>query len=158
MALYMGKQKIMPLVQDFYFKQEAAGIELLQSFMKNTITEIKPEYFEGMTVCTMGGERVCYRNKYLTSVTLPDSITRCEGHSFSDCPNLVYVSLGKNISDRDYWNTIFNNCSKLTEVNFRGTIAEWKKTGVKINTGNSYTSDAKKYPIIICTDGAYLQR
>lgn len=153
MALYMGKQKIMPLVQDFYFKQEAAGIELLQLFMNNTITEIKPEYFEGMTVCTMGGQRVCYRNKYLTSVTLPDSITRCEAYSFSDCPNLVYVSLGKNISGG--WSTIFNECSKLTEVNFRGTIAEWKKTGIKINTGDSHT---KKYPIIVCTDGAYLPR
>lgn len=152
MALYMGKQKIMPLVQDFYFKQEAAGIELLQLFMNNTITEIKPEYFEGMTVCTMGGQRVCYRNKYLTSVTLPDSIKTCDGYSFNECHNLVYVSLGKNISGD--WSDIFNNCSKLTEVNFRGTIDEWEKTGVKINTGNSFSS---KYPKIICTDGTYTQ-
>lgn len=152
MALYIGKQKIMPLVQDFYLKSEAAGIELLQSFMKNTITEIKPEYFEGMTRCTMGGQRVCYHNAYLTSVTLPDSITSCEEHSFGDCYNLVYVSLGKNISGN--WRGIFNSCSKLTEVNFRGTIAEWIKTGVRINTGNEFTS---KHPKIICTDGTYTQ-
>ena len=57
---------------------------------------------------------------YLTSVTIPNTVTFIAGNVFSDCTALANVTLGNGISTINY--NMFANCSSLTNITIPNSV------------------------------------
>ena len=118
---------------------------------------------EGVKVIDIGAFFGCYK---LERVILPDSLEIIESGAFRDCEKLIKLELGKNLK-YVYSNIIVG--TKLKEVYYNGTVAEWeavrkyqttKLSGVvyEIIDGekkliySSQTAPIESFTVI-CTDG-----
>ena len=52
--------------------------------------------------------------KNLTSITIPESVTRIEGEAFRDCENLTSIIIPNNVEFVAYW--AFEGCKNLTSI------------------------------------------
>ena len=61
-------------------------------------------------------------NKYIKSVTVPNTVTRIATASFADCPNLKNVSIGKGVKCISL--LLFDNCKELKSISLPSSITE----------------------------------
>lgn len=59
----------------------------------------------------------------LTSVIIPQGITRIGDKTFSGCYNLTNIMLPKSIDEIDWY--AFENCDSLTDIYYAGSEYEW---------------------------------
>ena len=90
------------------------------------------------------GDDAFYNCTRLTSITIPDSVTSIGDHAFFEC-ELVTLTMGNGVNYID--SCAFLNCEQLYEVNYNGTVAQWK--AINVDSNNSNLTKA----IIKCTDG-----
>ena len=67
------------------------------------------------------GERAFTNCRFLTSVTIPDSVTTIESLAFYDCENLVSCLIPKSVTFIDRF--AFSGCSNLTLSVYRDSYA-----------------------------------
>ena len=107
-------------------------------------------YCENLTSVTIPnsvtsiGDEVFYRCSSLKNITIPDSVTSIGDHAFFEC-KLVTLTMGNGVNYID--SCAFLNCEQLYEVNYNGTVAQWK--AINVDSNNSNLTKA----IIKCTDG-----
>ena len=78
-----------------------------------------------------------YKDVQLTSVELPDSITRIGERAFQECSKLNMTELPNNLTTVDL--QIFYGCKKITEITFKSTpnfISTQAFTGSNLTTIN----------------------
>lgn len=80
----------------------------------------------------------------LSSVTIGNNVTSIGDHAFFEC-KLVTLTMGNGVNYID--SCAFLNCEQLYEVNYNGTVAQWK--AISVDSNNSNLTKA----IIKCTDG-----
>lgn len=118
---------------------------------------------EGVKFIDMGAFLGCEK---LERVTLPDSLEIIESAAFRDCDKLTKLEFGSNLK---YVVSNIISGSKLKEVYYRGTVAEWEKVikqqVTRLNTVIYEIVDGEKKLIystqtspiesftVICTDG-----
>lgn len=119
----------------------------------NSVTSIEYgtfSYCENLTSVTIPnsvtsiGDEVFYRCSSLKNITIPDSVTSIGDHAFFEC-KLVTLTMGNGVNYID--SCAFLNCEQLYEVNYNGTVAQWK--AISVDSNNSNLTKA----IIKCTDG-----
>jgi len=86
----------------------------------------------------------------LTSVTIPEGVTSIQRGAFHCCCSLTSITLPGSLTELD---TAFSDCTKLTDIYFNGTLAQWDAiekpsywaSGIASFNGGNYT--------VHCTDG-----
>lgn len=83
---------------------------------------------------------------WLTGLTIPDGVEELY-QTCSRCRRMTYVSIPSSVT---YVYYAFSYMDSLTEINFRGTMAQWNAIE---NVEQIYTSENNLLQRIICTDG-----
>lgn len=131
----------------------ATSINIPSTIVGKTVTSIRNCAFYGcksLTSVTIPnsvtsiGDEVFYRCSSLKNITIPDSVTSIGDHAFFEC-KLVTLTMGNGVNYID--SCAFLNCEQLYEVNYNGTVAQWK--AISVDSNNSNLTKA----IIKCTDG-----
>lgn len=112
-----------------------------------------------VTTVTVTGGTVLPKNAFsnfalLTSVTLPESITRIEYSAFRGCKALTAITLPHSL--KVIVHNAFDECDQLKEISYNGTKAEWKAVRKEhVWTSYDYFSSDDGYDgyNIRCTDG-----
>ena len=107
----------------------------------------KIEYKDGFKLETQNDETTLV--KYFGNdkeVVIPKYIVNIGKNAFSDYSDITDITISNGISSIE--ENAFKNCSKLTKINFNGTMAQWKV----ISKGASWNSNTGDY-IVYCTDG-----
>ena len=88
-----------------------------------------------VTGATRIGADAFYNCASITSVVLNDGITKIEEYAFYNCAveSLTIPNILTKISVK-----AFENCSKLTKINYTGTIDEWATFGLGVFFYNQY--------------------
>lgn len=60
----------------------------------------------------------------LTSITIPDSVTTIGISAFADCKSMTTLVIGKGVLKAEF--CAFAGCTGLTDVRYKGTVAEWR--------------------------------
>lgn len=102
-----------------------------------------------------------YRNLHITSLTLPKDLTVYACEFIADSPSLKSVTIPKGVEK--LYDNQFERCTALSDINYGGTMAEWKEftsTDEEHDTvwnGTVRYGDYPNYkyfsPAIHCTDG-----
>lgn len=100
---------------------------------------IIPDAVESIDDCAFVGTR-------LSSIVIPDNVKEIGDLAFAGCSFLEYVSLPKTFTVSEDA-MLFRSCSSLHEVEYRGSIDDYKLQGSDW-IGESYIEN------ILCTDGA----
>ncbi len=93
----------------------------------------------------------------LVSIVIPNSVTKLgglppysadeiRGGIFENCDSLISITIPKSVTS--FGDSIFSNCVSLTNINYQGTMKEWKA----ISKGYDWDSNTGNY-IVYCTDG-----
>lgn len=82
----------------------------------------------------------------LTSIALGNGIESIGGYAFHGCEELMNVTIGSGVTEIEFG--AFAGCTKLREINYSGTMDQWKKIAVS-NNNNKRLQGCK----IICSDG-----
>lgn len=85
-------------------------------------------------------------NELVTSITIPNGVTKIGGSAFRGCTGLASVTIGNSVTS--IGERAFFRCTELTSITFNGTKAQWNT----ITKGNSWNSNTGNYTIH-CTDG-----
>ena len=80
-----------------------------------------PNSIENITVIDIGDKAFAYCN-YLTSITIPNSVTNISEKAFYDCANLTNVTIGNGVTT--IGDDAFYMCSKLTSV-YINDLSAW---------------------------------
>lgn len=80
----------------------------------------------------------------MTNATIGSDVNLVRG-AFWECHSLKSVTIGKGTSIGEY---MFGHCTSLTEINYEGTIAQWKN----LTKGFHWNDDTGDYTVH-CTDG-----
>ena len=84
-------------------------------------------------------------------LVIPDGVQYLGSDGLRSNPNITSVSLPSSLKRLGYG---FYNCSNLTSVTFRGTMAQWKEvSGTKVNGAQTWRNGAV-YDAIVCKDGS----
>ena len=93
----------------------------------------------------------------LVSIVIPNSVTKLgglppysadkiRGGIFENCDSLISITIPKSVTS--FGDSIFSNCVSLTNINYQGTMKEWKA----ISKGYAWDSNTGNY-IVYCIDG-----
>lgn len=85
----------------------------------------------------------------LKSITIPDKVTCFKG-CFDACENLLSITIPTSVKIIDAHTFDYQECPKLTRINYKGTVAQWKQ--IKIG---SYNGGLKNL-VVYCKDGNIL--
>ncbi|MBR5393719.1 MAG: leucine-rich repeat domain-containing protein [Bacteroidaceae bacterium] len=105
-------------------------------FFKGAATIMSKLIYRGriMNVVEISGE--AFKNcKVLTSVNIPNSITRIGSSAFSGCSSLTSITIGKGLTSIDSW--AFNNCTSLEKV-IIPNITAWCSISFSTMISHSY--------------------
>ena len=91
------------------------------------------------------GDRAFAGCSNLGSITIPNSVTSIGNYAFSSCSSLSSITIPDSVTS--IGNYAFRDCENLTQVNYKGTKAQWNN--INIGTNNSEL----KSSTIICSDG-----
>ena len=107
-------------------------------------------YKNGMHHIAEIGEYAFSGRVTFSSINIPESISIIDKYAFADCKNLETVILPTSTGDNQYRinEGAFYECSKLTKINYLGTIEQWNKI-TKYNQWDYGTADY----IVYCNDG-----
>ncbi len=94
--------------------------------------------YEGLPVKEIGAGAFA-EDEFITSIVLPDSVTKIGEVAFKHCTSIKTVDLGKGVQVIE--NTAFNSCSALTKVIYTGTVDDW----VMIDFDNSPDANPISY-------------
>ena len=84
-----------------------------------------------------------YGCESLTSVTIPNSVTKIEGYAFFTCTNLTSITIPSSVTYIGAY--AFNACSLLTTV-ILGNVNGWKANALSISSSDlSNSSTAATY-------------
>lgn len=72
-----------------------------------------PDTIEGLPVAVIGSHAF-FGKTFLTSVTIPNTVSRIESHAFMSCNNLVKVTIPDGVAS--IGNNTFDSCRSLTSV------------------------------------------
>lgn len=86
------------------------------------------------------GAMVCWNAATLKKVSIGTGVAALNQYSFYECYALSEVELSKPINIS---NNVFDSCTSLAKVYFKGTKAEWD--AITIGTGNTPLQNATKY-------------
>jgi len=87
-----------------------------------------PATYNNLPVTVIDGE--AFRMAHISSVTIPNSVTKIGDYAFADCINLKSVTIGSGVQEIGIM--AFNNCV-ITSVTFQGTFA--KPVMFNVNSG-----------------------
>lgn len=99
--------------------------------MVSDLDIVIPNAYNGLPVTEIG-DYAFVDETYITSVTIPDSITAIGRGAFAACHNLTSVVIDNSVMSIGYY--AFNDCPALTNVYYKGTELEWPT--VMIDDGN----------------------
>ena len=88
---------------------------------------------------------IFYNCKQLKSVTVKGDTPVIPDHTFANCFNLTHIELPETLERIRY--DVFSGCDKLREINFAGTMDQWKD--IRTHKDNAKLFNCK----IICSDG-----
>lgn len=107
----------------FYYNYINDGKELEVvgvSACKNLVIPEEATYMNRTRKVTSIGKQAFANNTYITSVTIPNSVTIVETGAFQNCDNLTSVSIGKGVKILN--GSVFWHCTALTTVYFGSSI------------------------------------
>lgn len=113
-----------------------ACYNLMSINLPDSLTSIGVDAFEGCTKLTgltipdsvtSIGESAFQSCSGLTSITIPDGVTRIDNETFYGCYGLISITIPDSVTHLG--NHSFLNCSALTDINFKGTKAQWEAIG-----------------------------
>ena len=85
--------------------------------------------------------RICYQAfdgcSGLTSVVIPDSVTTIEGRAFQNCTSLTSITIPDSVTSIGVG--AFQDCDSLTDVYYTGTEEQWN--AIEIDYNNNELSD-----------------
>ena len=105
-----------------------------------------PAVYQGLSVAKIDAYAF-YNCIRLTSVVIPDGVTRICGLAFSGCSGLKSVVIPKSVTG--IGGNAFRWCNRLENITFEGTIAEWN--AIEKGGGWNYRILTKE---VICSDGS----
>ena len=117
-----------------YVKDTYDPVASLVGYRGDYENVVIPDYIDGYAIIDIA-EKAFENKKNLVSVVLGDNVEYLYADAFYNCPNLTYLTIGKNTSEI---NGGFYNCSKLISV----TIPS-DNTYLKYNNGLIYSYDGK---------------
>ena len=82
----------------------------------------------------------------LTSITIPEGITSIGWGAFYDCSSLTVITIWNSVTRIE--GEAFAYCTRLGDIIFEGTTAQWRKISKGVNWG-SHT----RFAVINCDDG-----
>lgn len=82
----------------------------------------------------------------LTSITIPDSVTRIGNSAFDGCHGLTSIIIPDKVTSIGIY--AFHSCSSLTSITFNGTESQWNA----ISFGNGWKSSVPA-TYVQCSDG-----
>ena len=85
-------------------------------------------------------------NTALTTIQIPNTVTRIEDGAFRGCQGLVTIIIPESVTS--IGSASFNNCYALTDFHFNGTMEQWEA----ISKGNDWNLNATFF-VVYCTDG-----
>lgn len=102
-----------------------------------------------------------YRNLNITSLILPQDLTTFRSDFIQSSPKLKSVTIPKGIEK--FYDRTFDDCTALSEINYGGTMAEWKEFTSTDEEHDAVWNGTVRYgdypnykyfsPAIHCTDG-----
>lgn len=92
-------------------------------------------------------------NTMIKTIILPDSVSLFSVRTFYGCSNLISISIPAGLTTWDRitfgnYSYTFAYCTSLTDITYRGTIAQWKA----IDKGKYWNSNVPA-TVVHCTDG-----
>ncbi len=90
-----------------------------------------------------GSTAVKCLNKEITSVTIPEAITKIGIKAFENCSQLTTITISKTITNID--SNAFSNCFGLKEVYYEGSLEDWCKIDFATQRSNPVFYNAKLF-------------
>ena len=100
------------MATEFKYIVTDKGVKIKEYIGKDKEVVI-PSEIDGMPVTSIGGCSFS-SNKFVESVTIPDSVTEIGSWAFSGCTALASITLPDCLTEIGGW--AFRNCTKLTTV------------------------------------------
>ena len=88
-----------------------------------------------------------YSYGILTTITLPENVTKIGAYAFCECSKLTTITIPSSVTEIGA--EAFKDTSKLAEINFTGTKAEWNSISTHDVRGTGIAAGV----IVHCTDG-----
>ena len=103
----------------FKYKLYSSYCEIVGYSGNNTDITV-PAEIENTPVTVIGEN--AFADSYVTSVSLPDSVTRIEKSAFFDCKSLLQIDFGKNVESVGRY--AFFGCNNLISISFGESLKE----------------------------------
>lgn len=97
-----------------------AGLDITSVYIPDSVRRIGKEAFAN---CTK-----------LAEIKLGEGVGIIDDYAFKGCVILKFISIEKNLSVLGVG--VFDGCDALSQINFRGTTAQWRGLDNKANTGH----------------------